>query len=190
MAPLGGRLDDARTVLVLSSPMEPASVEVCMDLLAPEQPSDAQVLSVLFTRRPDRRVENWERHVGNLPETFEILSSQRPSRLPETVDARTVGRPGNLTGIGVAITDCLAGWDDDRPGSVCIHSATAQLQYATTDQVYQFLYTLEGHLAEEGIHGHVHLNPKAHDEQTVDTFKTLFDAVVAVEEEGPTIRTR
>ena len=187
---LGGRLDDARTVLVLAPPLEPASAEVCMDLLSCEEPADQQVLNVLFTRRPDRRVENWERHVGELPETFEILSSQRPSALPESVDARTVGRPGDLTGIGVAITERLAGWDDDRPGSVCVHSATAQLQYATTDQVYQFLYTLAGHLGDEGVRGHVHLNPAAHDEQTVDTFETLFDAVVEVAEDGPTVRTQ
>lgn len=190
MDTLGGRLDDARTVLVLASPLDPASVDVCMDLLAHDDPVGGQVLSVLFTRRPDRRVANWKRHVGDLPDTFEILSSQRPSELPAGVDVQTVGRPGNLTGIGVAITERLAGWDDDRPGSVCLHSVTAQLQYATTDQVYQFLYTLAGHLASEGIHGHVHLNPAAHDDETVDTFKTLFDAVVEVAEDGPRVYSR
>lgn len=183
-------MDDTQTTLVLASPLEPASVEVCMDLLAGDEPVERNVLNVLFTRRPDRRVENWRRHAGALPETFEILSSQPPATLPESVDVQTLGRPGDLTGVGVAITERLAGWDGDRPGTVCLHSATAQLQYATTDQVYQFLHTLTGHLADEDVGGHVHLNPAAHDEQTVHTFETLFDAVVEVAEDGPTVRTR
>lgn len=190
MDTLGGRLDDALTVLVLASPMEPAAVEVCMDLLSCDDPARGNVLNVLFTRRPDRRVASWERHVGALPETFEILSSQSPSGLPTDVDVQTVGRPGDLTKIGVSITERIAEWEDDQPRSVCLHSVTAQLQYASTEQVYQFLYTLFGHLVDEGIDGHVHMNPAAHDDQTVDTFKTLFDAVVEVGEDGPTVRTQ
>lgn len=190
MGTLGGGLDDARTALVLASPMEPASVEVCMELLAGDEPADRNVLSVLFTRRPDRRVENWERHVGERPASFEILGSQRPSSLPDGVDAGAVSGPGNLTEVGVSITERLDAWPDDRPGGVCVHSATAQLQHANVDQVYQFLYTLCDHLHEEGLSGHVHMNPGAHDEQTVDTFETLFDAVVEVGEDERTVHTR
>ena len=190
MGPRGDRLEDARTVLVLASPTDPDSVEVCMDLLAGEEPGERNVLNVLFTRRPDRRVTNWHRHVGDLPGTFEVLSSQSPSSLPDSVDVESVDRPGDLTGIGVSITDRIADWEDRRSGSLCLHSATAQLQYASTEQVYQFLYTLCGYLADEGVDGHVHLNPNAHDEQTVDTLKTLFDAVVEVAEDGPRVRVR
>ena len=190
MGTRGDRLEDARTVLVLASPTDPDSVEVCMDLLAGDEPADRNVLNVLFTRRPDRRVTNWHRHVGDLPGTFDVVSSQSPSQLPDSVDVETVRRPGDLTGVGVSITDRLSDWGDERPGSLCLHSATAQLQYASTEQVYQFLHTLCGYLADAGVDGHVHLNPDAHDERTVDTLKTLFDAVVEVAEDGQRVQVR
>jgi hypothetical protein len=190
METLGSRLDGARNALVLGSPMDPTSVEACMELLAHDDPSRLHVLSVLLTSRPDRRRDEWERHVGGLPARFRVLGTQQPSGNLDGVDVRILRGPSNLTKIGVDLTEMLAEWPADEPGSVCLHSATALLQHATTDQVYQFLYTLCDHLAEEGVHGHVHLNPGAHDAETVDTIKTLFDAVVEVDEDETTIRTR
>lgn len=190
MGSLGGRLVDAQTTLVLDSPMDPASVEVCLDLLDCDHPTGGDVLSVLLARRPDRLVAEWERHVGELPENFAILSTQSAPELPAGVDVETVREPGDLTGIGVLITEHLAGWTEDRPGSFCLHSATVQLQYATTEQVYRFLHTLCAHLVQEGARGHVHVNPAAHDERTVDTLMTLFDAVVEVRDGDPRVRTR
>ena len=190
MASLRGGLDGARNALLLGRPTDPAAVEACTDLLAHDDPARLHVLSVLFTSRPDKRRAEWEHHVGPLPAGFEVLSSQKPSARAEDLDVRLVSGPGNFTDVGVAITEMLSEWPDDASGSLCLHSATALLQHATTDQVYQFLYTLCDHLAEAGVQGHVHLNPGAHDEKTVDTFKTLFDAVVEVGEEETRVRTR
>ncbi|HKJ60219.1 MAG TPA: hypothetical protein VKA37_13390 [Halobacteriales archaeon] len=187
---LRGGLDGAQNALVLGSPTDPAAVEVCMDLLAHDDPDRLHVLSVLFTARPDKRRAEWEHHVGQLPARFDVLCSQQPSATPDGYDVRQVSGPGNFTGIGVSITELLSAWPEDAPGSVCLHSATALLQHGTTDQVYQFLYTLCDHLGESGVHGHVHLNPGAHDQRTVDTLMTLFDAVVEVDGKETTVKTR
>ena len=190
MGLLRGGLDGAGNALVLGSPMDPAAAEVCMDLLAHDDPERLHVLSVLFTARPEKRKAEWEHHVGPLPARFDVLSSQKPSSAPEGYEVRLLGGPGNFTEIGVAITEMLSAWPEGVPGSLCLHSVTALLQHASTEQVYQFLYTLCDHLEEAGVQGHVHLNPGAHDESTVDTFKTLFDAVVEVDGEETRVQTR
>lgn len=181
------RLDGTSTVLLLASPREAGAEAACFDLLSGSERPTRKVLNVLLTRRPRRRVGNWERHVGELPESFVILSSQHASEAPEAADVEPIGRPGNLTGIGVAITDRLAEWARDEPTAFCLHSATAQLQYADRERVYQFHHTLRGHLAERRTVGHVHMNPAVHDERTVETFRTLFDAVVEVDGEDATV---
>lgn len=184
------RIGDTRSVLLLGSPMDGHGESLCMDLLVRDGRPPRHVLNVLFTQRPSERVETWERHVGELPESFSILTSQRPSGTFERCDVDRVGQPGDLTGIGVAITDRLTRWPTDEPTAFCLHSLTAQLQFADPEQVYQFHHTLCGHLAELGVASHVHMNPKVHDGQTVDTFKTLFDAVVTVDGDGATVATQ
>lgn len=183
-------LDAARSVLLLAAPLDPTAAEVCLHHLAGEEGDADAVMNVLFTRRPDRRVENWRRHVGELPERFEVLGSQLPATTPEGVTVETLGQPGDLTGIGVTLTEHLGDWPADVEGTFCLHSITAQLQYAETDQVYQFLAALLNHLSAAGVVGHAHMNPGAHDAQTVETFKTLFDAVVEVQDGEVTVTTR
>lgn len=183
-------LGDVRTALVLASPMDPEAEAVCVDHLTAGDPTPDRVLSVLFTRRPERRVESWERHAGGLPETFVVLSTQRPGESPDGAEVELLDRPGDLTDIGVAVTERLADWPEDGRTAFCLDSLTAQLQYVDEQQVYQFLHTLGGHLDDRDVGGHVHMNPAAHERETVDTFKALFDGVVEVREDGHTVTAR
>ena len=186
----GEGLGGLSTALLLASPMDPGGEAVCVDhLTAGEEPPE-RVLSVVFTGRPDQRVERWERHAGTLPETFVVLSTQRSVRPAEGAEVVTLDRPGDLTDIGVAITERIAEWPDDGRGAFCLDSLTAQLQYVDEKQLYQFLHTLRDHLADRGVVGHVHMNPAAHDRETVETFETLFDAVIEVDEDGHTVTAR
>lgn len=186
----GDGLEGLSTALVLASPLNPGAEAVCVGHLTAGAEPPKRVLSVVFTGRPDQRVERWERHAGALPETFVVLSTQRSERSAEGAEVVMLDRPGDLTDIGVAITEHIAEWPDDGRGVFCLDSLTAQLQYVDTKQVYQFLHTLRGHLADRGVVGHVHMNPAAHDQETVETFETLFEAVVEVGEDGHTVRAR
>lgn len=187
MASPPGRADHGETTLLLSPPFDEAGAAACFDHLTADGTRPRRVLNVLFTRRPERRVANWRRHVGELPETFVVITTQEPAEEPDGATVETLDDPGDLTSTGVAITERLAGWSTEEPTAFCLHSTTAQLQYAERELVYQFLHTLCSHLTERGTVGHVHLNPDAHEARTVDTFKTLFDRVVEVDGEEPTV---
>lgn len=92
------------------------------------------------------------------------------------VSVRTVSSPGNLTDIGVKLTEVLDGHSAQRP-LLCFQSLTVLLQYAPLDEVYQFLHTLVSHVDRTEATAHFHLHADAHDDDTVATLRTLFDRV-------------
>jgi hypothetical protein len=94
-----------------------------------------------------------------------------------------VADPGDLQRLGLTISDHLAGLDTDERTTLCFHSLSALLQYVDLRRGYRFLHTLIGRLDSVEASSHYHLDPEAHDEQTVATLRPLFDAVVDVGDE-------
>lgn len=102
---------------------------------------------------------------------------------PETdVSVETVGSVANLTDLGVTLVEELdTHRGSDAPTTLCFQSLTVLLQWSETDAVYRFLHTLMGHLGEvadgPGTTAHFHLHERAHDPDTVDRLRPLFDRV-------------
>lgn len=95
-----------------------------------------------------------------------------------TVRTEFVDSPGNLTDLGVTLTERLETSDDrDSRTVLCCQSLTVLLQYSEDDEVFQFIHTLTGHLDRFDATGHFHLHERAHDDETVAAFRSLFDRV-------------
>lgn len=100
--------------------------------------------------------------------------------------------PGNLTDLGVRITDRLEDMDarsDHLDGGglgpvCCLGSLTALLQYVDTKRAYRFVNAVTTRVATYGGVTHAHIRPEAHDEQTVDTMASLFDMVAEPTTDG------
>ena len=97
--------------------------------------------------------------------------------------ATTVADPGDLTGLGIRVGECLEAWEN-RPTVVAFDSMTAVLQYADTKRVFQFLHVLTSQLASAGAMSVFHMDPGAHDERTVSTVRSLFQGVYERSEGG------
>lgn len=97
-------------------------------------------------------------------------------------DTWYVSSPGDLTGIGVAVTKALGATPEARrPRSrVLIDSVSTLLLYADMETVYRFLHTLVGRV--KTVDGHVVsiLHTDALDDRTRATLVQLFDLVVDV----------
>lgn len=186
-------VDDVDSLLGLAPPFEDPSFALCGDLLGTADPHVTNFLSVTFDRTLDDRLDHWRRHVSpELPTKAGIISAVETTRgtttagTSETVrfansDVRvtTVSSPGDLTGLGMAVEKCLAAWNGDENHTVaCIDSLTALLQYADTKRVFRFLHTLLARFEFVDLTVHAHMDPDAHDTQTLATIKSLFDAVV------------
>lgn len=184
-------------VLILDAPGSGAIAGPCRDHLVGDDPHRSDVILVTLTQSARSRVGALRDGIDIPPARVGVVSVDERSRSgtavrpapSERLSVTPVGNPGDLTGIGIAITEYLSAWADDGNRTVvCIHSLTALLQSVSPDRAFEFLNALLSRTTSRNVAVHVHLNPAAHDEQTVQTIATLFDTVVdATDESDPTI---
>ncbi|HKJ59781.1 MAG TPA: hypothetical protein VKA37_11155 [Halobacteriales archaeon] len=145
------------------------------------------VIFVTLTDTTDQRSRVLKRHAKRPPARLGVICSGESRRggalRQQGIAIRTVENPDDLARLGVGISDALSSWADDHPTTVCFHSLTALLQFVDLSRAFRFVYTLFGRVAARGAHAHFHLDPNAHDDQTVATLKPLFDEVLRVDED-------
>lgn len=175
--------------LVLSPAFDAYGDDACADMLGVAPPGETNALFVTLTETPDARLEHWRSRVSpSPPANLGIVSVDESTRSTATATAttssanghvRSVSTPGDLTGLGIAISEYLSEWHhNDKQTVVCFHSLTPLLQYAETRRVFQFIHVLTRRVASTGAIAHYHMDPTAHDERAVRTLSSLFDEIV------------
>lgn len=102
-------------------------------------------------------------------------------------DVRTVPTPSDLTCLGVTLSQVLSA---NESVVLCSDSLTALLERVDDETAYEFVHALLGQLRRADASAHFHVDPTAHDRQTVDALSSLFDTVVECEAGERTVRTR
>lgn len=183
-------LSGVSNVLVLAPSLGGHGGEVCLDLLSQTPPSETNVLTITYTDTPQEWVGRWLDHAGASPVRGGIVSiGQADASIDDPSWAvKTVENPSDLTGIGIELSELLSGMataaDDSEHITVCFNGITSLLQYADLQRAFRFLHVVTGRVKTVGGIGHYHLDPEAHDPQTLATLKGLFDAVIEVEADG------
>jgi hypothetical protein len=212
--PILNEIGDATAVLLESGSTDPDRATTCSDLLHSDSEDDENLLWITYTRSPDEKLGAWRRHTDATPANLGVVSvgdtmrsaaaasaavdgpagagPGRPdspnSGPPNPVEA--VENPSDLTGLGITVGRYFEAWGTERPTRVCFDSITAMLQYVEFETAYRFLHVLTGRLSGAGSVGHFHVDPVAHDERTLASLQTLFDAVVTLDDGTRTVRTR
>lgn len=183
-------LTGVSNVLLLAPSLGGQGGDVCLDLISQTPPSETNVLTITYTDTPQEWVQDWLDHASVSPVRGGIVSV---GQADATVDdpswaVKTVENPSDLTGIGIELSELLSGMataaSEDEHIAVCFNGITSLLQYADLQRAFRFLHVVTGRVKTVGGVGHYHLDPEAHDPQTLATLKGLFDAVVQVEEDG------
>ncbi|MFT4946268.1 MAG: hypothetical protein ACI8TL_000501 [Natronomonas sp.] len=183
-------LSDVSNVLLLAPSLGGQGNDICLDLLTQTAPSETNILAISYTDTPQEWVESWLGHVGVSPIRGGVVSvGQAESEIDDPSWAvKTVENPSDLTGIGIELSELLSGMataaGDDEHIAVCFDSITSLLQYADLQRAFRFLHVVTGRVKTVGGIGHFHLDPDAHDPQTLATLKGLFDAVIEVDDDG------
>jgi hypothetical protein len=204
-------VEPGTATLVLAPSLHDATDEACLNLLSTEDATGQNVAWVTYTRSPDACIQDWLAHAGERPENMRFISvgettrSPRPSVAFDTADVErgdgprrtggetieTLSSPGDLTGLGIKLSEILKEWDETDGRTVaCFDSLTALLQYADLQTVYKFLHVLTGRFDAAGVTAHFHLDPDTCDDQTVSTLTSLFDTVVELDGGEWTVRSR
>ncbi len=115
-------------------------------------------------------------------------------RTVDDADTTYVATPGDLTGIGIAVSgflqDCYH--DPTRSGvRFGLHSLSTLAMYAELRRVFQFVHVLTTRVDAAGFVGAFALDTTT-DDRTKEQLLPLFDAVVETREtdEGPELRVR
>jgi hypothetical protein len=200
---LSASVERGASVLLLSPSLHSATDEACLDFLTLDDPSEENVLWVTYTRTPDSCVQSWLANVGGRPQNMRFVSVGETKRSasaqsgggdaprPGGDSVETLSSPGDLTGLGITLSEVLKEWNDEDERTVaCFDSLTALLQYADLQTVYKFLHVLTGRFEAADVTAHFHLDPEACDTQTVSTLTSLFDTVAELEDGEWTVQSR
>ncbi|WP_225741195.1 DUF7504 family protein [Halorussus halophilus] len=191
------------SVLLLAPSLHESTDSACLDLLSLDDPDEENLLWVTYTRSPDSCVQDWLGHAGERPDNMRFVSVGETTRSASAVSGsggasppggdlvETLSSPGDLTGLGIKLSEILKEWSaNDNHTVCCFHSLTALLQYADLQTVYKFLHVLTGRFEATEVTAHFHLDPDACDTQTVSTLTSLFDTVVEFDDGDWVVRSR
>jgi len=175
-------------VLVMAPSLSDGKRTTCLELQGGAPLAELDVLQVSYSSSPAELVTGWRDHHGGLPGRMGIIvvgdqpgGYRNDDELPEQVFA-TTANPNDITGLGMRLNNYLNDGDGDRQLVACFDSMTEMLQFADMQPVFKFLHMFTGQLREAGAIGHFHLDPGAHDEQTISRLKPLFDDATVVTE--------
>jgi hypothetical protein len=180
-----------RNLLVFAPAMGDAKEGLCHDLLGRTPPGSLDVLQVSYTRPPARLVETWRERHDDLPANYRIVDVGARARAPgqaehdRTPASVTVTRanPNDLTGLAMEWRNAFNEFArTDNDVVVCLDSITAMLQYVSVEEAYRFVHMASGQIHEVAGQAHFHLDPDAHDDQTISTMKTAFDGLRTADE--------
>lgn len=195
-------LTGANNALLLAPSFVGDEEGTCAELLHPETADEQNMLLVSYTKSPDAQLRRWRNHTDSRPANLGVVTVEDSTRSVAAANGsdamgpgqnrpvETVSSPNDLTGLGIRITEFLTQWEDDRQTVVCFDSLTALLQYVELETAYEFLHIITGRLAAVDAVAHFHMDPGAHDDQTVESIVSLMDAVVEIDDDGHHIRSR
>jgi len=188
--PTLSELEDVSNVLLLAPSLGGHGSDVCLDLLSQTTPTKTNILALTYTQTPREWVSDWMDHAGVSPVRGGIVSIGQAEASVNNPSwaVKTVENPSDLTGVGIQFSELLSGMataaDEGEQISVCFDSLTSLLQYADLQRAFRFLHVVTGRVKTVGGVGHYHLDPEAHDSQTLATLKGLFDAVIEINSDG------
>jgi len=100
--------------------------------------------------------------------------------------------PVDMTGIGIKLSSFLEAFYKDRgirQNRVMVHSLSTLLMYSDLQTVFRFLHVFTGRIQSVDGLGLYCIDSTAHDDQTMNTLKQLFDGIIETSEDGePTVR--
>ena len=147
----------------------------------------------------DKVLEEFTRNVEANTDHLGIVDCVTKQRGIGTVDddprIKYASSPVDMTGIGISLSEFLQEFYEGRgvrKNRVLMHSVSTLLMYSDLQTVFRFLHVFTGRIQSADALGLYVIDSTAHDEQTMNTLKQLFDGVITIgdgADDGPTIET-
>lgn len=125
--------------------------------------------------------------VGERTGVVDASSGESHLKSVEDVRVRSLGSPGDLTGLSVEFAKLVEAFTDDGVGDrvrVGVLTVSTLLMYTDVRTVFRFLHVFTSRIRSGGYLGVFALDDEMHEEQTVHTVRAIFDAEAHFDSEG------
>lgn len=178
----------AGTNVLVSGPVMTGKQRVVLRLLAGGEPTDRGTVFTTTRKSADAVARAFRTIAGDVPDDlFAVVdctgTSGRSSHAARTPTRRYVSNPGDLTGIGIGLTEFMRRFyhrgDEARVG---VHSVSTMLMYTEFRRLFQFLHVVTGRIDSSGFVGAFAVDSSALDPRQLNILTQLFDTVVETRE--------
>jgi len=186
------RVTDSASVLVLGPTDHPVADAICSRFVAGDEGS-RNCLFVTFQDDPNDRIDVCHHADDWTGGDIGVIEVGRGRGASETttsagggsITVRHVSNPGDLSKLGIVITQLLAEFDETpQQTALCFHTLSALHNQVGTKTLFRFLNTLQSRLRSSNAVGHYHMDPELHDEIVIETLRPIFDSVVRYSADG------
>ncbi|WP_435115590.1 RAD55 family ATPase [Halolamina sp. C58] len=182
------------TNILLTGPPLSGKRALCLDLLAAGTENGEGSIIVTTKDSGDWMLEQFAERTSYESRPVAVVdcvTKQQGDDVPERNRVKYASSPVDMTGIGIQLSEFLQAFYQDRNithNRVMLHSLTTLLMYSDLQTVFRFLHVFTGRVQSVDGLGLYCIDETAHDQQTLNTLKQLFDGVVEVrEDEEPVI---
>jgi KaiC/GvpD/RAD55 family RecA-like ATPase len=196
MYDLGPDLDEEvppGTNVLVSGPPLSGKRSLCLDILASGVENDEGAIIVTTKDGADRVLSDFETRTPYEDRPVAVVDcvtrQQGVSDVRDDDRIKYTSSPVDMTGIGIKLSEFLQGFYQNRGierNRVMLHSLSTLLMYADLQTVFRFLHVFTGRIQSVDGLGVFAIDDSAHDDQTMNTLKQLFDGIVTTQEDGPT----
>ncbi|ELY42222.1 RAD55 family ATPase [Natronorubrum tibetense] len=192
-------IDPGANLLVAGPPLT-GKRQIAFDILASGADRGDGSIVVTTKDSADKVLETFTDSTTSTDANVGVVDCVTKQRGIGTVDddprIKYASSPVDMTGIGIKLSEFLQEFYEGRgltENRVLLHSVSTLLMYSNLQTVFRFLHVFTGRIQSADAMGVYVIDSTAHDDQTMNTLKQLFDAVIELEEttdgEEPEIRT-
>jgi KaiC/GvpD/RAD55 family RecA-like ATPase len=182
----------AGTNLLIAGPSLTGKREIAYDVLATGSRADEGSIVVTTKDDAEKVLDEYASHVGDVDEfdigVVDCVTKQRGvGNVRDDPRVKYASSPVDMTGIGIMLSEFLEEFYQVRgheQNRILLHSVSTLLMYSDLQTVFRFMHVFTGRVQSADGLGVYVIDSTAHDDQTMNTLKQLFDAVVEVTDEG------
>jgi KaiC/GvpD/RAD55 family RecA-like ATPase len=182
--------------VLVSGPPLTGKRRIALEILAAGTQNGEGVIVVTTKDSAEKVLSQYGEIVGSGDIPVGIVDCVTQQRGVDSVDdprVKYASSPVDMTGIGINLSEYLEEFYESRGierNRVLLHSVSTLLMYSNLETVFRFLHVFTGRVQSANALGVHVIDSTAHDDQTINTLKQLYDGLLMVEEgeDGPVVR--
>jgi len=182
----------AGTNLLIAGPPLTGKRDIAFEVLATGSRDGEGSIVVTTKDDAEKVLEEYAGYVEDVAEfdvgVVDCVTKQRGvGSVRDDPRVKYASSPVDMTGIGIKLSEFLEEFYEVRgheQNRILLHSVSTLLMYSDLQTVFRFMHVFTGRVQSADGLGVYVIDSTAHDDQTMNTLKQLFDAVVEVTDEG------